>query len=62
MAKYICPSCTLESNQEICSDCGEKNEVVQIPDGTVKEEKYSSDEIRQSENIENGDEESEPIK
>ncbi|KKP88051.1 MAG: hypothetical protein UR93_C0023G0005 [Berkelbacteria bacterium GW2011_GWA2_35_9] len=59
MAKYICPACTLETDQEICPDCGEKNEHVALPEEKTedqKDEKYSEDELKEADVI---DEESE---
>lgn len=52
MAKYICPSCTLETDHEICPDCGEKNEFVALPEEKTenqKDEKYSDDELKEAE-------------
>ena len=52
MAKYICPRCTLETDQEICPDCGEKNELMALPSQEIPGEvieKYSESELKEAE-------------
>jgi len=55
MAKYICPGCVLETDQEICPDCGEKNELVALTEEKTEDqkfEKYSEDELKKAKIIE----------
>ena len=51
MAKYFCPECVLDLDIEICPQCHNKAEAIEIPDeeDITKTKKYSEDDIKAGE-------------